>query len=755
MRTLYFLLTVTFFTLIFPTNHIEAQNTGSIEGYVTNSTTNEAIEFVEIIIPEIFVGTTTNKDGFYSIKNIPTGIYNIKYKMLGFIDQIVENVKIESDKNQKISIELVSEEFNINEITVSATKISKTIKHIGSPIYVIGEENMEQTEGRNIEESLSTIPGVFTENRFNGGSNVVSFRGIGLHTHVTRGILVLVDGVPINETSGRTSFEGVDMENAERVEVIKGPVSSLYGPNGITGVINIIEKEPEPGFNGNVDTYYGSYDTRKIAANINGGNDKIKYLIKSGYIYSGGYLDRQVYDSKFAGIKLINNTEKVGKIGFTADYVHSYSEYAGPLDSTQFVEKSTVATNNYTGSIKDLFRLNLNHSKQINSNTDIFSSVYYRKRLDDGHYRDSQFGEDDIDMIGGEIRFKTTFSIFNKDNTLSVGVSADRENGSEELYARDITNGEIGELIDDGVSNYTLGGIYLQDEYFLFNKFILTLGIRYDYVQYDWKDKFNTGDDNTSDEGTITAFSPKFGFVYNPISNLTVFGNMAKGFNPPQISQLYIGSSYSGLPNPNLKPEYITNYELGLRGSLTEKINYQASIFRMDFEDQIVAEGDPLTYENIGDTKHSGIEAAINYKLNDQLSGHISYSWLNTEFVNYPEYNGNALRKTPENQLNTRIQYKFKFGLTASVDYIFMDEYYMDNEEVNLYDGHSLVNSKLIYRIKNYYFSLRVNNIFNTNYATWAYASSSYNFVTGTSSWEKSYYPGLPRNYTFSFGFNF
>ncbi|MCP4311197.1 MAG: TonB-dependent receptor [Bacteroidetes bacterium] len=734
---------------------IEAQTSGTIHGTIKDESTGEGIEFVQVKLAELSVGSVSNEKGSFSIDGIPEGSYTLEFSMLGFTTLIMNDFWVDSTENQDLDVQLRLEQFDLNEITVSATKISKTIKDIGSPVYVIGAEALEQIEGRNIEESLATIPGVFTENRFNGGSNVVSFRGIGIHTHVTRGILVLVDGVPLNETSGRVDFEGVDMENAERIEVIKGPVSSLYGPNGITGVINIIEKEPRSGFHGGLNTYYGSYDTRKIAANVNGGNENLKYLIKSNYIYSGGYQDRQVYDSKTVGVKLSNEFKNHGKLGLTADYIEAYTEYAGPLDSTQYYERSTVATRNYTCSDKNMFRVNLNYRKKIGQHSDLFTSLYNRSRFNEGHYRDSQFGIDDINTLGGEIRWKSGFSLLGKRNTISLGLSADRETGTEELYARDEDTGEIGALIDKGRSAYLLGGIYLQDEFFLLPKLALTLGVRLDIVQYEWEDQFHTGEENTSDHGSVNAVSPKFGLVFHPAKNMTLFGNISKGFNPPQISQLYIGSSYSGYPNPDLDPEFLVNYEVGARGKLGLVFDYQLSIFRMDFRDQIVAEGDPPTYANMGDTRHTGIETSLKFKPTKNLSGHVSYSYLHTEFISDPEYRGNTLRKTPPNQLNTSVQYSFKFGLTASVDYLFLDEYYMDNEERNLYEGHSLVNAKLLYKFRTLYVGFRINNLFDRNYATWAYASSAYDFRTRATSWSKSYYPGLPRNFTISMGINF
>jgi len=736
---------------------VAAQTNGIIHGTISDANTGQGIEFVQVKLVELSIGSISDEYGSFEINDIPDGNYTLEISMLGFMTERMNNYKVDAAQSQPLTIQLRPEQYNLNEITVSATKISKTIKDIGSPVYVIGSKELEQIEGRNIEESLATIPGVFTENRFNGGSNVVSFRGIGIHTHVTRGILVLVDGVPMNEASGRVDFEGVDMENAARVEVIKGPVSSLYGPNGITGVINIIEKDPRTGIHGGFNSYYGSYDTRKLAGNLNGGTETFKYLIKSNYIYSGGYQDRQVYDSKSVGVKLSNEFKNHGKLGFTADYIAAYTEYAGSLDSTQFHERSTIASSNFTGSDKDMFRVNLNYRQKIGQHSDLFTSIYYRNRYNEGHYRDSQFGIDDIQTLGGEFRWKSSFSLLERRNTISMGVSVDRESGVEELYMRDEDTGEVGAMIDDGQTGYLLGGVYLQDEFFILSKFALTLGVRFDLVQYSWDDNFNTGEENTSDNGSVNSVSPKLGLVYHPTENMTMFGNISKGFNPPQVSQLYIGSSYGSSPNPDLQPEYLINYEVGARGNIGQVFDYQLSLFRMDFKDQIVGDGDPMvpTYVNMGDTRHSGIETALKFRPTKNLSGHVSYSYLHTEFTTDPDYKGNSLRKTPANQVNSSIQYSFKFGLTASVEYSFMDKYFMDNEEMNVYEGHSLVNAKLLYKFWNCYVGFRVNNILDRNYGTWAYASSVYDYRTRTSSWSKSYYPGLPRNFTLSVGINF
>jgi len=736
------------------------QNNGTLKGKVSDAETGQSISNAQIHIEEIHKGAVTSADGSYIIKDILPGKYTVELKALGY-SGIKKEVVIETGKTTELSFDIEMTPVTFNEVTISATKLSTTINKIGSPVYLIGNRVIEETERRNIEESLFRVPGVFTEDRHHGEANVVSFRGIGLHTHVTRGILVLVDGVPVNEADGRTSFEGIDMENAKSIEVLKGPVSAMYGPNGITGVINIKEIEPKKGFHGRITARVGSYNTQKIAGNINGGTDDFKYMVKGGYYTSEGYQDRSAYSSARAGVKISNNFHKAGKVTFTADYIQTSGESSGPLDSAQFADRSRISTNKFTGSDKNLHRINLIYNKAFSSSTDFQVNAYQRGRHDKGHYLDRLWSEDKINLLGGEARLKQAYTFLGKSNAIVIGTSFDNETGTNEEFLRDEDTGIIGEMNDKGESIYQMIGLYAENELMLSEKLTITLGLRFDQVSYDWKDLFNTGEDNTSASKSVTALSPKLGFAYNPTSTLTVFGNASKGFNPPLITQLFIGSSYSGLANSDLKPEYLSNYEIGLRGAIATKFTYQLSFFLMDFKDQIATEIDTAisnrvpVYKNIGKTRHQGIELAGEYQFNRQLSAFVSYAYLDAKFVDYVDFTGNQLSKAPHNKANAGISYAFNFGLTASFDFVYVGSYFMDNENVNEYEGYSLLNAKLNYQRKGWNLGLGIENITNVNYATWAYASESYNPQTHQTSWEQMYYPGWPVNLTLSLGYRF
>lgn len=750
-----------YISLSFFAINLFAQNTGVIQGNVLDLETGMTIPQAEVLLIESSQGSVVSENGNFEVSNVKPGSYTIVAHAMGYKDQTESNVVVKANKVTTVKFSMRTENVMLDEVTVSATKNQKTIDKIGSPVYLISKAEVERTEGRNIEEVMLRVPGVFTEDRYHGESNLVSFRGVGLHTHVTRGILVLVDGVSLTEAMGRTDFEGVDMENAEKVEILKGPVSALYGPNGITGVINVVEKTPKEGLNGQVKASYGNFNSMTFSGNVNGGKNGFRYLVKGKYFNSDGYLDRSGTESTRFGIKLMQRFNNSGKLQFTSDYIDSDMEVPGTLNKELFDDRSTEASNLYSGYERGALRTNLVYSQAFNENIDLYANAYYRTNNSDGFYSDSSFAEDDISSMGGEVRSQFKQELFGKKNSIIIGLSMFNEDGLNETFLRDTETGIVGRQTKNGESKYNLFGAFMEDEFMLTEKLGITLGVRYDVVNYDWSDLLHEGEDDTSATTSVASISPKFGFAYNPTSNLTVFGNVARGFNPPQISQLFVGSSYSGLANPDLEPEYLTNYELGVRGNLMKKLMYQASFFKMDFTDQItseiIPEIDPYSpvYQNLGKTKHAGIETSLEYYFNKKFNIYTNYSYLEAKFDDNPEFGDGTLRKTPQNMLNSGLRYEFNFGLITALDYKFVDKFFMDNQEVNEYEGYSLVNIKLMYKWKDFMISTAVNNLLDTNYATYAYASESYNPVTHQTTWTTRYIPGWPININTALSYRF
>lgn len=735
------------FFLFFLADIVFAQEFGSIRGNVNDDLTNSVLQEAQLYIEGEPLGDVSDYAGNYEIRNVKPGVYNITALMIGYEKVSKKNIRVTAGEVTTINFSLNPTIYeSAGKVVVTATKMEKEIKDIPASVYLVSGDDIKQAEMRNVETMLQKIPGVFTEDRFHSEYNVVSFRGVGLHSHVTRGILVLIDGISINEAMGRVDFEGIDLGNIEKIEVLKGPVSALYGPNGITGVINIVTKKAPEKFESKIESSFGAYDLRKFTMSAGGKIGQYGVYFSASDHSTNGYRDRNSYNADKFAAKLQTDYERMGNMMLSLDYIRSDTDFPGSLSKEQFEARETANENKFAGSKKEFFRLGVTHKKHFSSGFDLNSNLFFRNCMDEGGYNDTFTSEDDINLYGGEIRLQRSFFIRGKRNSLIGGITAERENGDSETFDLD-ESGVKTEMTDKGTSIYDIYGYYLQNDFQISNPLMLSFGLRYDRVHYDWDDRLPE-DGNTSDVATISAWSPKLALTYNPFRALTIYTNVGKGFNPPQISQLFIGG-YGVVPNPDLKSEYLTNYEIGVRGDISGRFDYQVSFFMMNFADQIIQDEVSGMYENVGETRHNGAEFAGNVKLSNSLILSVNYAYLDARFDNSPSYNDNYLRKTPRHQAGADLRFVHSSGLSTDISWKWIDKYYMDNENVHIYGGYGIVNTKLSYEMKHYYASVSVNNVFDTNYATWAYAS----FSRGV--WSESYYPGYPVNVTITAGLKF
>lgn len=725
------------------------QDGGTVLGHITDAETGASLANVQVFIKSISAGDITSEKGQFKITDVKQGNYKIKASMMGYQTESMK-IMVVNGLESKISLKLKPIILKAEKSYVTATKMSTTIDNVGGSVYMIHESELRQSDSRNVQDILVRVPGVFSQDKFHNEHNIITFRGVGLHTYVTRGILILVDGISINEAMGRSVFEGINLENAEKVEILKGPVSALYGPNGITGVINIVTKKAPEALEGSLSYTGGAYNSNRYSAHAGGTLGKVGIYTNVLLYSSDGYLDRNTFDTKKINTRFSTEHEQLGSLDATFDYAESVIDYSGSLTRTQYENSETVSSSKYTGSDMQLTRLGIRNSKDFGKGYNLTSNLYYRSRVDAGHYMDIRYGENVLSLIGGEVQLHSR--VLQDRVRLVTGISHDQETGLSKSYNRD-ADGIVTDLTGDGTSIYRITGTYAQADISILANLTTTIGARYDNVAYDWEDNFEPDSTNTSDGTSIGALSPKFGVAYNPLERLTIFGNWGRGFNPPEMDNLFSSDPES---NPNLKPEYLTNYEVGVRGSIGYRVNYQVAVFKMDYVDQIVHDEETEFYENIGDTEHKGLETSINTMLLKNMMVYLNYSYLNATFTDHPDYEGNRLVKTPEHQIGTGIRLTLFDDLVVNLDYKWMDEYFMDNDEINVYGGHSMVNAKLLYNYKRYHVSLSINNVLDDHYASSASARYAIiNYRTREYAWIESFYPGWPRNFSMSFGINF
>jgi iron complex outermembrane receptor protein len=233
----------------------------TIEGYITDAE-NKPLQNVNVILSGVKKGTTTNENGFYSLSDINKGNYIIEVSHVGYTSHS-QKIEINNDIVIKLDFTLQKEMINIEEVVIQA-KSEDNFDIINIPVRtkLLDEQDIKQIPAISASKMFNSISGVNTSSEFGifSTSTVVSLRGIGGNSQ--SGTLVVMDGMPLNKTDGGSvNWNIIDKDNIEKVEIIKGPGSALYGSNAMGGIINFISKPPDGNFGCNVSVSSGTYRT--------------------------------------------------------------------------------------------------------------------------------------------------------------------------------------------------------------------------------------------------------------------------------------------------------------------------------------------------------------------------------------------------------------------------------------------------------------------------------------------------------------
>jgi len=214
-----------------------------IEGSVCDGETGAPLVGVNVLVEGTTIGATTDEDGMYVIANIPPGDYSLRASMVGYHDRRVERVRVRGTMTVRVDFELQQRIVQFEEISVTAARIEKEVFHTHNAVTVAHEDEIERRTPRTTPEILREEAGIFVQKTTHGhGAPII--RGL-----MGYNVLVLIDGIRLNNSTFRYGpnqyVSTVDPEDVERIEVVRGPGSVLYGSDAQGGVINIITKSPK------------------------------------------------------------------------------------------------------------------------------------------------------------------------------------------------------------------------------------------------------------------------------------------------------------------------------------------------------------------------------------------------------------------------------------------------------------------------------------------------------------------------------
>ena len=499
-----------------------------------------------------------------------------------------------------------------------------------------------------LDEMLTFLPGVTVANRNNPAQDPrVSIRGFGSRSAFgVRGVRILRDGMPLTLPDGQTPVDYMDLESVGRVEVIRGSAAALYG-NGAGGVIDVRSAPPSSDpLAVQLRGLSGSDGLRRWVGALGGSAGRLGYQGNVAHTESDGYRD---YATQRATTGFGRATLRAGATTFGATaivYDSPYAEDPGALTATQLDTNARMADPLWVlRRVRKSARQNqvgLSATRTAGGG-DVSANVYGGTRSL-FNARPTFVIDLDRTSYGGSVRGTRPVRVGGLTHRLSAGVDAQHQaddrrndancNGVATPTANCATPGvERGARLLDQTERVTSVGPFARDEVDVGDRYRLTVGARGDWVRFGVRDHLVSGT-NPDDSGdrTLHRVSPMVGAVARLGRFHAAYANVASAFETPTASELTTKPDGSGGINSDLKPQFATTYELGVKGFAAPRVRYDVATFYTRVQDELIQYDVPSVpgrsyYRNAGRTDRRGAELGLGAFAGPlEVSGAYSYS---------------------------------------------------------------------------------------------------------------------------------
>ena len=645
----------------------------------------------------------------------------------------------------------------LNEVVITATKTLRNLKEVPARISLINSNTIEATPFLQLDDILRFIPGV----NVNRSSGIYSQRPMvtlrGLSGDEQSRTLVLMNGVPINTSDeGGVNWNRINPYDIERIEVFKGPGSSLYGNNAMGGVINLITKKPVKPREVYAGLSYGTYNTLRQDLDVRLRGSKGYYSsLSEYYLKSDGYNSvpeetRTQYDVPLyleeIGLSARVGNDKNPWLNWELQY-DIFRDERG--EGYKIYSPKGCYRNFYT----DLFRGNLKGGdEKIQYDLNLYYQMehYYdvNERLRGGAY--SRYDVNSLREDMGAL-FSVSRNLI-QNNTLTGGLEFKQGSIHGGDYYQTPRQVNDSTLIYDTICNAgvirTLAA-YLQDEHSFFdNKINLVVGIRFDRVTFSDGDFSSTDPWNTMPElndHTWSELSPRIGLRFNFFPQLSSYISYSHGFRASILDDLtrtgwmWVGPKYA---NPNLGPESIDNYEIGVDVYPNAAMKITTSVFYAKGKNFLyyVSTGDSLfgrpiyIRENVTGVTLSGFEAELTYEKIHGLTLLGSYAYTDSKidaFAERPDLENKYLNYVPKHTASASILWSNKI-VNASVRGFYRSKQFSSDDNSTEIDPYFTLDLQLSKQVlENLILSLDIQDIFDNKHMISNEAISPGRIITG------------------------
>jgi iron complex outermembrane recepter protein len=645
-----------------------------------------------------------------------------------------------------------ADDLTLNPVVVTGSRAEAQTFDLPYAIDVVGAERISDGQLRvNASEALAVVPGLVVQNRQNYAQDLqISSRGFGARAAFgVRGVKLIADGIPATNPDGQGQAATFNLDTAERIEVLRGPFSTIYG-NHAGGVIQMFSRDGKgaPSVTGGV--LGGSWGTSKVDVGSEGQVGTTGYLLDLSRFDTNGYREHSAAtrDQGFAKITAVPDEDS--KLALIAGGIKQ-DDTQDPLGINWTTFKNSPRS-------ADPVAVAFNTRKSIDH---VQGGANYERRFGPGVLQVTAYAgtrevtqyqaipvavqlnprhsggvvDFDRDFHGGAARWIHTLPAGPGELTLTAGVDYDYSQDDRKGYQNFVgtTLGVKGKLRRNETDTVSDLDPYLQGNW-KSGDWTLQAGVRHSHVEFDVNDHYIVGV-NGDDSGNVSydQTTPAVGLSYLINPALNVYVALAKGFETPTFNELAYSSSGGGF-NFNLKPASSHQVEVGVKAFLGANTRVNASVFQINTDDELVVAGSlggRTAYQNAGSTLRQGFELGVDSAFSPHWQARLAFTALRAIYdqafvsgsgataVQVPE--GRRLPGVPAASLFGELEWKPMAGVSTAVETQYRSKVYVEDTNTRrAAPGYTLVNLRLAaeqlqgaWQIKEMF---RVDNLFDRQY---------------------------------------
>lgn len=585
----------------------------TVSGRITDRANGQPVPFANVAVKGTYKGCTATEEGRFVIKGMAGGTYDIEAWTLGYEKNSVR-VEVAADVSD-VAISISEANDEIDEVVVTATRTERVLLDVPIATQVISGRSLEKMQQASFRDMLEyELPGVeFTNNGGYANINMLGFGG--------KYVLFLVDGERMaGESFDNIDYNRIDMDNIERIEIVKGASSSLYGSNAVGGVINIITRQPDEPFQLRAGMRYGSNDElngnltvssrqKWGSVSVAGSYKSMRpYLIKDRApmeeVYPDGTtVEKPLGETYVAGYTCYNITPK-----FTFDLskttrlelkggFYFNERNPGGIDG----EKVRDHFYDYNAGAKFAWTIRPEQHLSLTANYDRYDKFDFYRLLDERekNYENSQFRAGTLyDLSIRGKHYIVAGADFLSDELMTFMFDSEGAQGERRAWT---------------------ASAFTQQEWQLLKRLTLVTGLRYDY--------------HSQFKGHLT---PRISFMYRPHDSIALRGGYAGGFRSPTLKELYTdwfhpyGGGFQIVGNPDMKAETSNNFNLSSdmrfgKTSVTAMVQYS------DIQNKISSvwlDQDTIQYRNMGHARVLSAELTVGQRIGRSIALQGCYTFV-------------------------------------------------------------------------------------------------------------------------------